>query len=246
MSFRTGTLRKRLRLGMVVRMCAESSPQTQPPCSAAILAGGAATRMGGVQKALLDVCGRPILDLAIDTLCGFFDDLIVVCKDPAPLRGHLEAHTGPVRMALDSFEARSSLTGIHAALENARHPHCFVMACDAALVRPELVQALLDHLRPEDDVVIPRKPDGYYEPLCAIYSRRCLEFISAQLAAQDYKIIHFFGQVQVRPLPVEVLLRADPDLVSFQNANTPEDLRKLRDTAQSLLRPRCDPAQEGQ
>ncbi len=230
---------------MVSHMCATTQPPSALPCSAAILAGGAATRMGGVQKGLLDVCGRPILDLAIDTLSGLFDDLLVVCKDPAPLEGYLRSRMGRVRVALDSFEARSSLTGIHAALQGARHPHCFVMACDAALVRPALVQALLDHLRPEDDVVIPRKPDGYFEPLCAIYSRRCLAHIAAQLAAGDYKIINFFGQVQVRPLPVEALLRADPDLVSFHNANTPEDLRKLRDTAQSLLRPRLETAQEG-
>lgn len=231
---------------MVFHMCATTPPPSALPCSAAILAGGAATRMGGVQKGLLDVCGRTILDLAIETLSGLFDDLLVVCKDPAPLEAHLQGHAGRVRVALDSFEARSSLTGIHAALQNARHPHCFVMACDAALVRPALVRALLDHLRPEDDVVIPRKPDGYVEPLCAIYSRRCLAHIAAQLAADNFKIINFFGQVQVRPLPVEALLRADPDLVSFLNANTPEDLRKLRDTAQRLLRPRLEPAQEGQ
>lgn len=227
-------------------MCAGYDSRIAPPCSAAILAGGAATRMGGVQKGLLDVCGRPILDMAIEALSGIFDDLLVVCKDPAPLQNHLQAHAGRVRVALDRVEARSSLTGIHAALEHARNPHCFIMACDAALVRPALVRELLAHLRPEDDVVIPRKPDGYFEPLCAIYSRRCLAHIAAQLAAKDFKIIRFFGNVQARPLPVEALLRADPDLVSFQNANTPEDLRKLRDTAQSLLRPRREPAQEGQ
>lgn len=202
--------------------------------------------MGGVQKGLLEVCGRPILDMALETLSGLFPDLMVVCKDPAPLQGFLDSRFTRPRVALDRFEARSSLTGIHAALEGSRHPHCFVMACDAALVRPALVQALLGHLRPEDDVVIPQKPDGYFEPLCAIYSRRCLNPIAAQLSRGDYKIINFFGQVHVRPLPVTVLLRADPDLVSFHNANTPEELTKLRETALSLLGPRLETTQEGQ
>lgn len=232
---------------MVCHMCAIKPPlDPLPPCSAAILAGGAATRMGGVQKGLLDVCGRPILDIAIQSLAGIFQDIVIVCKDPVPLAEHLKTHTGKVRVALDSFDARSSLTGIHAALAATSNTHCFVMACDAGLVRPALMQALLNHMRPGDDVVIPRKPDGYYEPLCAIYSRRCLPHIEAQLLRGDYKIIKFFDNVTVNPLPVEALLAVDPELVSFQNANTPEDLRKLRDTAQSLLGPTLDSIQEGQ
>lgn len=191
--------------------------------------------MGGVQKGLLDVGGRPMLDLTIAALSPLFSDLMVVSKEPAPLQNYLQGQAGRVRAVHDSFADRSSLTGIHTALANAAHGHCFVIACDAPLVRPALVTALLGHLRPDDDVVLPRKPDGYFEPLCAIYSRRCLEHITSQLSGADYKIINFFGKVQVRPLPVEALLHADPDLVSFQNANTPEDLRKLRDTAQSLL-----------
>lgn len=226
-------------------MCSVLPPTNSTPCSAAILAGGAATRMGGVQKGLLEVCGRPMLDLTIEALSPLFDDLMVVSKEPGPLAEYLGTQGGRVRAVHDSFEARSSLTGIHTALANAACAHCFVVACDAPLVRPALVQELRTRLRPEDDVVIPRKPDGYFEPLCAIYSSRCLEHITRQLGNADYKIITFFPLVTVRPLPVEALLRADPDLVSFQNANTPEDLRKLRISAQSLLSPSLGFQKEG-
>ncbi len=212
-----------------------------PACGAAILAGGAATRMGGIQKGLLEVAGRPLLDHALATLSPFFEDIMVVCRDPEPLRAYLSGLSGKVRAVGDSFEARSSLTGIHAALAGARAPHVFVMACDTPLLRPALLSALLAHLRPEDDVVLPRKPDGYFEPLCAVYSTRCLPHIAEQLGRGDCKIIRFFDKVRVHPLPVEELLRADPDLISFQNANTPEDLRKLRETAQALLRPQEGP-----
>lgn len=214
-----------------------NGPTAATGCGAAILAGGAATRMGGVQKGLLEVSGRPILDLALEVLGQFFDDIMVVCKEPEPLSGYLAGRAGGVRAVQDTFEARSSLTGIHAALAAARTPHVFVMACDTPLLRPALLAALLNRLRPEHDVVLPQKPDGYFEPLCALYSLRCLPHIAAQLAAGDYKIIRFFDKVHVSPLPVEELLRADPLLVSFQNANSPSDLHRLRSTAQALLRP---------
>ena len=222
-------------------MDAPDQTHPRPACGAAILAGGAATRMGGIQKGLIEVAGRPLLDLALDTLSSFFEDIMVVCKEPEPLRAYLAARPAKVRAVRDAFEARSSLTGIHAALAGARTPHVFVMACDTPLLRPALLAALLAHLRPGDDVVLPQKPDGYFEPLCAVYSARCLPHIAEQLGRGDYKIIRFFDKVRVHPLPVGELLRADPDLVSFQNANTPEDLRKLRDTAQTLLRPQEGP-----
>lgn len=203
------------------------------PCTAAILAGGAAKRMGGATKALLEVAGQTILDTLAATLSGHFEEILLVAKEPDPF---LPLQTGaPWRLVLDACPARSSLTGIRTALANARTEHVFITACDTPFLRPALLAALMEHLRPEDDVVLPQKPDGYFEPLCAVYSRRCLPHIEAQLGREDYKIIRFFDQVRVSPLPVETLLRSDPELVSFRNANTPEDLEQLRQIAQCLL-----------
>jgi molybdopterin-guanine dinucleotide biosynthesis protein A len=207
------------------------------PCTAAILAGGAAKRMGGATKALLEVGGRTILDTLLDTLAvalaGRFTEILLVAKEPETFQA-MQAQA-PWRLVLDASPARSSLTGIRTALANARTEHVFITACDTPFLRPALLSALLAQLRPEDDVVLPRKPDGYFEPLCAVYSRRCLPHIEAQLQREDYKIIRFFDKVRVSPLPLETLLLADPDLVTFRNANTPEDLELLRQTAKSLL-----------
>jgi len=213
------------------------------PLTAAILAGGAAKRMGGATKALLEVGGRTILETLVETLLGTpasphadrFAEILLVAKEPEAFQA-MQGHA-PWRLVLDASPARSSLTGICTALANARTEHVFITACDTPFLRPALLTALLDRLRPEDDVVLPRKPDGYFEPLCAIYSRRCLPHIEAQLDREDYKIIRFFDKVRVSPLPVETLLRADPDLVTFRNANTPEELELLRQTARSLFQP---------
>ena len=207
------------------------------PCTAAILAGGAARRMGGATKALLEVGGRTILDTLVDTLVaslsGRFVEILLVVKDPEAFLPLLPG--AGWRLVLDAEPARSSLTGIRTALANAGTQHVFITACDTPFLRPALLAALLDHLRPEDDVVLPQKPDGYFEPLCAIYSRRCLPCIEAQLEHEDYKIVRFFDKVRVSPLPVAALLRADPDLVTFRNANTPEELELLRQDSRSLL-----------
>jgi len=190
--------------------------------------------MGGAVKALLEVGGVSILERLCALLAPRFAELLLVAKEPEPFAA-LAADNPPWQLALDALPGRSSLTGIHTALTNASSEHVFITACDTPFLQPALLEALRNRLKPEDDVVLPQKADGYFEPLCAFYSRRCLPHIAAQLAKGDHKIIRFFEQVRVNPLPPEELLAADPRMLSFQNANTPDELRALRETA-ALLR----------
>ena len=185
-----------------------------------ILAGGLGTRMGHVKKAFMEIGKRTILDRLLDVYRPIFLEIALSARDPEDFR----AYDLPV--AVDRFPARSSLTGIHAGLDAVQADHAFFTACDAPFLQPALVRALLVHVRPEDDVVLPCKTDGYREPLCAVYSKRCLPHIEAQLRVDDFKIIHFFNQVRVREIPVAQLAPHDPDLLSFLNVNTPKELAR--------------------
>ncbi|QGY39841.1 NTP transferase domain-containing protein [Pseudodesulfovibrio cashew] len=193
-----------------------------------ILAGGLGTRLGNVKKALLDIGGRTILDRLLEVYRPIFPEILIAARDEA----NFAAYGLPV--ARDRFAARSSLTGIHAGLDAMRASHGFFAACDAPFLQPGLVELLLAEAAPEDDVVIPLKEDGYREPLCAIYSKRCLEFITPQLEREDFKIIRFFEHVRVKEVPVSRLRGGDPDLLSFFNVNRPEDLARAREMAESF------------
>lgn len=193
-----------------------------------ILAGGLGSRMGGVRKAFLEVGGRRIIERLLDELCPAFGETVVSCRAPEDFANY------PVRTAPDRFEARSSLTGIHAGLSVCAFEHAFVCACDAPFVQQGLAVRLAEQGEETDDVVIPLKEDGYREPLCAVYSRRCVRPVAEQLDRGEYKIIGFFGQVQVREVPVSLLRPGDPDLLSFVNVNTPEELERWRAAAEAL------------
>ncbi len=183
-----------------------------------ILAGGLGTRMGYAKKAFIEIGGQTILNRLLGVYRPLFDEILIAARDPEEFRSY------GLPVAEDQFEARSSLTGIHAGLAAMRAGHGFFAACDAPFLRGGLVRALLDEVLPSDDVVIPIKEDGYREPLCAVYSKRCLPFIEEQLKRDDYKIINFFEQVSVREVAVSQLEKGDPALVSFFNVNRPEDL----------------------
>jgi len=186
-------------------------------CSGVILSGGLNTRMGGQSKAFLSVGGQRILDRLYQTMGELFEEILLVTNAP------LEYLSWDMMIVTDIIPVRSSLTGIHAGLFHAPADHVFVTACDMPFLKEAVVKALLRELEPKWDVIIPVTKEGH-QPLCAVYSKRCIKPIEAHLEAQHPKIVDFFSKVRVKEIPEETIRQADPDLSSFFNINTPEDL----------------------
>jgi molybdopterin-guanine dinucleotide biosynthesis protein A len=185
--------------------------------SGVILAGGLGTRFDGRDKARLRIGGRTVLERILDVFEGLFDDIVLVTNDPCRYLEH------DLLIVSDLFPQRSSLTGVHAGLFYARHPHAFITACDTPFLRAGLVRLLLDATRPGDDIVVPTTAKGL-EPLCAVYSRRCLGPVEDHLRRGNLKIRAIFERVRVRTVPAEQLRVPDPELRSFFNINSPADL----------------------
>lgn len=190
-------------------------------CSAVILAGGLNSRFGGQNKALVEWNGQPLLTLIRQALDDLFPEIILVTNSP----GRFMAWD--MTLVTDLYDERSSLTGIQAGLFYASQPFAFVTACDTPFLRPELLRLLLEAADHETGVVIPKTERGL-EPLCAVYSHRCLEPITLQLKRGDFRIRSFFQRMKVRHIPENRLRQADPDFRSFFNINSPEDLAYAR------------------
>ncbi|WP_319541456.1 molybdenum cofactor guanylyltransferase [uncultured Pseudodesulfovibrio sp.] len=193
-----------------------------------ILAGGLGTRMGHVKKAFMEIGGKTILDRLLSVYRPLFSEILISA------RAREDFVQYGLAVAEDRFEARSSLTGIHAGLHAMQADYGFFAACDAPFVQAGLIERLLAEVTPDADVIIPLKEDGYREPLCAVYSKRCLPYIEAQLKNENYRIIDFFDQVNVKEIPLARLREGDPDQVSFFNVNSPDDLRQANTLAKEL------------
>jgi len=193
------------------------APIITTACSGVILAGGLSTRFGGRDKAMIEWQGRPILDHIRRALGECFRETLLVTNAP----GRFAAWD--MTLVTDLLAERSSLTGIQAGLFYARQPFAFVTACDTPLLQPALIRLLLEAAEDTIDVVVPQTANGL-EPLCAVYSQRCLQLITHQLERGDYRIRSFFQRATVRRIPEARLRQADPDLRSFFNINSPADL----------------------
>src|SRR5574339_1308675 len=133
--------------------------------SAAILAGGRASRFGGCDKSALIVEGLPILERQMAALSQVADEvMLVVGEQMPPPRAH-------VRIVRDRVSASGPLGGLDAALAAARHDRLVLLACDMPFVTAQLLRHLLA-LTSEADAVVPRTERGYH-PLCAAYTRAC-------------------------------------------------------------------------
>ncbi|MFW6142712.1 MAG: molybdenum cofactor guanylyltransferase [Desulfovermiculus sp.] len=196
--------------------------------SGAILCGGLNTRMHGQVKSHLRLGDQTFLQRLTTTLESVCAEVCLITRNPE------EFSASPLPKHTDIFPLRSSLSGLHAALSYSRHTHVFITACDTPLLAPTVIHLLMARGSLSDDVIVP-VINGYYEPLCAIYSRRCLPVMAELLQKGLAKISAMFSRVQVRTVPQEDLRTADPGLHSFINVNTPEDLARL------LKKARLDP-----
>jgi molybdopterin-guanine dinucleotide biosynthesis protein A len=185
-----------------------------------ILAGGKNLRMGK-NKAFLEVNGERIIDRTKNLFRELFDEVLLVTNS---LTDYLHLN---LRMVADLYAGKGALGGIYTGLFHASHSHAFVAACDMPFLNKNLIRHLID-LSPGYDIVIPKTQDGW-QPLHAIYSQKCLPFMEELIQQDNLKIIDFFHRVKKREVPTEEILPLDPNLASFLNVNTPEELARIRD-----------------
>jgi molybdenum cofactor guanylyltransferase len=189
---------------------------------AIILAGGRSTRLGR-DKASEALLGRPMLQHVLDRVSPLVGEVVIV---GAPGQTLPQIHTPlPLRTAVDAYPGTGPLGGIYTGLVAARAERCLAVACDMPLLSPALLRELLARSA-ECDVVMPVL--AYPEPLHAIYARACVEPIRERLESGQLKITNFLGAVKVCYMREAEIRALDPDLRSFINTNTEEDLARAR------------------
>jgi molybdopterin-guanine dinucleotide biosynthesis protein A len=189
---------------------------TAPAITGAILAGGKSSRMGQ-NKALMPFGGKRLVDRVVEVMRSVFDDLLMVTNTP-----EVYADLG-MPMVPDVWPDKGSLGGVYSAIYHVATPYCLVVACDMPFLRAALLRYLMAQMADYDVVV----PDvlGELQTLHAIYSKACLQPIERRLETNRLRIVGFFPDVRVRTVTASELEPYDPELLAFQNLNTPEEFQ---------------------
>lgn len=214
-------------------MSSRLSPEF-PDISAAVIAGGLATRMNGRAKAFLDLGGRAILDRQLKVLRPRFAE-ILVAMGPAEPGG---TGSGPfgrrhLRVVRDRFPGAGPLAGLHAALESCATPWLFAVACDMPFLDGDLIDRIAagTSWSADVDAIVPVRR-GRPEPLHAFYrasiageAERCLR--EGRRAMID--LISGVRTTLLRERDIPGLAQS----YTWQNLNTPDDLAAA---AEALVR----------
>jgi molybdopterin-guanine dinucleotide biosynthesis protein A len=191
-----------------------------------VLAGGKSRRLGP-DKRVLSVGGRTLLRRAVDALRQVFESVTVV----SDAESVLQLPDG-VSIERDRYPGRGPLAGIHAALSAGTGVPVFVAGCDMPFLNPVLIGRLF-RMVPGHDAVVPRA-HGKTQCLHAVYSPRCAAPAERLLAGDRRAVEKLLDEVEVRYVDEDELRDHDPELLSFFNVNTPEDLAEAENRAASL------------
>ena len=189
--------------------------------SCVILAGGKSSRYGK-NKAFEKVNDIPLIEKVITAMGAVFQELIIITNTP-----HEYSH---LRLPLykDLIEGLGPLGGVFTGLSAISKDAGLFVACDM----PSLNGKLLRHMagyKDDFDVVVPRI-SGQVEALHALYRKTCLGAVRRLIDSRQYQVFRFFPEVSVRYVDEDEIRRFDPELRSFLNVNTPQELQEIKKT----------------
>lgn len=184
-----------------------------------ILAGGQGRRMGGVDKGLQELQGRPLVQWVLERLAPQVDDVVISANQNferyreygrAVLPDRIPGFAGP-------------LAGLHAALVQVTQPLLTTAPCDSPFLPADLVSRLHAALLAADaQLAVARTGDRVHRAFCLV-QREVLPGLEAFLASGERKVGLWHASLKV----VEVSFDDEAD--SFGNINTFAELQVQQD-----------------
>ncbi len=187
-----------------------------------ILAGGESKRIG-TDKGLIDLNGKPLILYVIESLRSVVDEIIVVVGSEERIQHYRKVVEDDVLVVPDLYDDGSPLIGLITGLTHAKGDYAIVAACDMPFINSELVDILF-LLSFELNGTLLIKPDGWVEPLPAVYKVDIGRERAVQLREQgDLRLRKVLETLpDVARIQMESLKVIDPELRSFFDLDTME------------------------
>ncbi len=189
----------------------------RPLITGVILAGGLGRRMGGVDKGLQELQGRPMAAWVIERLAPQVDELLINANQNAERYAEFGHRVVPDRIP----DFAGPLAGLHAALSAAMHPWVATAPCDSPFLPADLVARLSAALQTgKADLAVARTFDQPHPVFC-LCKRDVLPHLTAYLQSGERKFDRWYATLNT----VEVSF--DDEASAFENINTRDELQRF-------------------
>ncbi len=182
--------------------------------SGIVLAGGLGRRMGGVDKGLQPLRGKPMVEHVLARLSPQVNEIIINANQNA----EIYASFGHRVVADDISGFAGPLAGLHAGLKAAANPLVVTVPCDSPFLPADLVSRL--HKELKGDEIAVAKTGEQAHPVFALVRKTLLKNLEAFLIGGGRKIDLWYGSLKF----VEV--RFDDEADAFRNINTLDELKR--------------------
>jgi molybdopterin-guanine dinucleotide biosynthesis protein A len=194
-----------------------------------LLAGGQSRRMGGGDKGLLELAGRPMLGHVICRL-GAQVGAMVINANGDPQR--FAAFGLPVVPdTIDGFVGPLAgvLAGMRWSAAHAPDARWIVTAAgDAPLLPGDLVAQLMAAVASRPGSIALAQSHGELHPVIGLWPVALADDLEAQLRGGVRKVLHWTDRHGTVPVPFPPARVCGIDIDPFFNANTPQELDQLR------------------
>ena len=192
--------------------------------TAIVLAGGRATRMNGVDKGLVLLQNKPLIQHVIARLKPQVDEILINANREIEA---YEAFGLPV-LKDENKEFIGPLAGFSLGLQHAKHDYVLTVPCDSPLLPLDLAERLLSGMAASRADIAVASSDENVHPVFCLMKKSVLPSLLAYIESGERKVSAWQKSQQY----IEVDFSDCSD--AFTNLNTFEDLAdlelKLKDT----------------
>jgi molybdopterin-guanine dinucleotide biosynthesis protein A len=194
-------------------MTAESSTPVED-ITAVILAGGKARRMGGKDKGLIELHGRPLLDYIISAVWPQAGHILINAN--RNLDRYREFGYPVLADIMGDFFG--PLAGMASGMQASSTPYILTLPCDSPYVPPDLAGRLYRAMAAADAEISVAHDGERLQPVFALLRCELLPGLQAYLEGGGRKIDTWYDRQRLAYADFSDL----PD--TFLNLNSPEDL----------------------
>lgn len=194
--------------------------------SAIILAGGNSKRFGQ-DKGLTDLAGKKLILHVFQRVQKIVDEVIIVVHSELQKDKYSKVIPKRALIVTDLHSSTAPLIGTLTGFKYSNGQYSVLLSCDTPFISCKVIKLLFDSSYGYD-AVIPRWSNGYVEPLQAVYkTASSLRAAEASLKIGEMSMRSMIHRLErVRYIPTSVIKDVDPNLTTFFNINSVEDLKR--------------------
>ena len=187
--------------------------------STVVLAGGQASRMGGVDKGLVPFKDKKMVQWTLDVVAPFTSQLIISCN--RNMSDYIALADSVVCDRIAGF--LGPLAGVHAAMESATASVLLVLPCDTPLINQSLIARLLDTAKQNPQAIVFLTQGKFAHPLHAVIPTQLKTNLENYLIDGGRGVRKWYMQHDFVEVPI-----SDEEGEALANINTLQELESSK------------------